>query len=175
MQEEWRDVVGYEGMYQVSNLGRVKGLNRVLKTKDGRMRPYKEKIKKLTIGNHGYPITNLGLSDLHCVHRLVAMAFLGSDNPHLHVDHINSIRHDNRVENLQWVTQQQNNAKQHFTRGSQKHNALFTEKDVKHIRDEFDKLSQVKSRGVYSFIARGYGVNTQTIIDIIKKNTWAHV
>ena len=175
MQEEWRDVVGYEGKYQVSNLGRVKGLDRIITMKNGTKRPHKEKLKKLTIGNHRYPIVNLGLSDIHCVHRLVAMAFLGSDNPHLHVDHINSIRHDNRVENLQWVTQQQNNAKQYYYRGIDKYNAIFTNKDVQHIRDEYDKLSQKKSWGVITLIAKGYGVNSGVVRNIILKKSWAHV
>lgn len=184
--EVWKDVVGYEGKYQVSNLGNVRTLEHFIEYKQMAMsqnmkepkevtvkRKVNAKLKKTTIGNHGYPVVNLGFNDTHTVHTLVAMAFLPKDKNRSHVDHINSIRHDNRVENLQWVTQQENNAKQTFHRGSKKPNSVLIESDVVHIRDEY--LKNDGKRGLISKIAKGYGVNKGVIRDVVMYVTWTHV
>lgn len=107
--EEWRDVVGYEGLYQVSNLGRVKSLTRL----DSKGRKVKEIIRKQVIANTGYPCISLydkeGHDMLYCVHKIVAKAFIPNIENKPCIDHINCIRDDNRVENLRWVTHKENN------------------------------------------------------------------
>lgn len=182
MSEIWRAIPGYEGKYEASSLGRIKSLDRVMEIthsvinqhmKEPKFvlvkRKVKGRIKKLTIGDHGYPVVNLGLRDVHTVHTLVAKTFLKRIDGKNHVDHINSVRTDNRVENLQWVTQQENNAKQRRIAGSDHHNSILTKEDVRHIRDEHDRgFSQTK-------IAEGYGVSKGTISDIIARRTWKHV
>lgn len=186
MSEIWKDVVGYEGKYQVSNMGNIRTLEHYIEYKqkslNKSMKKFKEvlvkrkikaKIKKPTIGNHGYPVVNLGLSDTHTVHSLVANAFIIRVLGKNHVDHINSIRHDNRVENLQWVTQQENNSKQTFCIGSNKHNAVLIERDIVHIRDEYFKNDC--KRGLIAKIANGYGVNSAVIRDVVRNITWKHV
>lgn len=104
--EIWRDIKGYEGLYQVSNLGRVKSLERVVIYKDGRRKVVKETIVKPRQTKHKYLQVCLyknskGLN--HYIHRLVAEVF--KPNPHNYptVDHINRIRTDNRVDNLRWA------------------------------------------------------------------------
>lgn len=100
--EIWKDVVGYEGIYQVSNMGNVKSLDRV--TSDGR------RIKGVILnGNICYGYVYVNLQGKSCrVHRLVAQAFIPNKNDKPCVDHINTIRDDNRVENLRWVTHKEN-------------------------------------------------------------------
>lgn len=98
--EEWRDVVGYEGVYQVSSLGRV----RRIVTKTGK--PKTHYLTPSARPSSGYPYVNLSLNRVlksMNVHRLVGMAFLGeppTDNAEIR--HINGNRHDNRAENLRW-------------------------------------------------------------------------
>lgn len=106
--EIWKDIVGYEGLYQVSNLGRVKSLDRI--SKNGRF--LKGKYKKSTQDKDGYEKVSLskdGLPNCYLVHRLVAMAFIPNPENKPEVDHINTIRNNNVVENLRWVNKSENN------------------------------------------------------------------
>lgn len=108
--EEWRDVVGYEGLYQISNLGRVKSLDRL----DTKGRTVNKKIRKQSLSNSGgYPSVSLydrnGLSSVWNVHALVLKAFSTNPENKPCIDHINTIRTDNRLENLRYVTYTENN------------------------------------------------------------------
>ena len=107
--EEWRDVVGFEGIYKISNLGRVKRLPKIVKKKDGRVVTYKEKLLSPHI-SRGYYLVNLyGRSkQLFLVHRLIAEAFIPNPNKLPFIDHINTISSDNRIENLRWCTAMEN-------------------------------------------------------------------
>ena len=111
MSKEWRDIIGYEDLYMVSNLGRVKSLERY----DSRGRKIKERILTGTIDKYGYIIVNLSKNNknkLFKVHRLVAIAFIPNLENKPFIDHINTIRDDNRVENLRWATYEENNNNQ---------------------------------------------------------------
>jgi hypothetical protein len=99
--EEWRDVVGYEGLYRVSNLGRVKSLDRTIKFKNS----YKKaKGVMLSQGlNFGYCQIALGRkSKKYRVHRLVAEAFIPNPNNYPIINHKDENRSNNVVENLEW-------------------------------------------------------------------------
>ena len=102
--ESWKNIKGYEGIYKISDYGRVKSLKRF-----GKQKTY---IKKLTIDHKGYIRINLCKnckSLIYAVHRLVAMAFVGDiPSPDMEIDHIDAIRDDNRRENLHWVTRIEN-------------------------------------------------------------------
>lgn len=110
--EEWRDIKGYEGLYQVSNLGRVKSLDNFdYGGKNNSKRLRKGKILKLHKRTDGGLGVGLNKNKKHksCqVHRLVAQAFIPNTDNKPHIDHINTIRTDNRVENLRWVTPKEN-------------------------------------------------------------------
>ena len=98
--EIWKDIKDYEGLYQVSNLGRVKSL------KYG-----KEKILKSCKLNNGYLIVNLhkeGKQKHYYIHRLVATAFIPNPDNLSQVNHINEDKTDNRVENLEWCDNKYN-------------------------------------------------------------------
>ena len=106
--EIWKDIEGYEGKYQISNEGRVKAL---AWNGFGKGKNQKEHILHQA-DLRGYKRVGLskdGVVKWFSVHRLVAMAFISNPNNYLVVDHINTIRDDNRVENLRWVTQAENN------------------------------------------------------------------
>ena len=102
-EEIWKDVVGYEGLYQVSNLGRVKSLpkyhfNRTI-------------ILKKWIDKKGYEHISLSKNNNikhKSVHRLIAETFIPNPENKLEVDHINGIPSDNRVVNLRWCTRKEN-------------------------------------------------------------------
>ena len=109
--EIWKDVVGYEGLYQVSSLGRIKSLDRKIKCRNNYERIVVGKIKIPFKKKEGYLTIKLYKSNKlksFYVHRLVAQAFI--DNPHCKktVNHINEIKTDNRIENLEWATYSEN-------------------------------------------------------------------
>lgn len=105
-QEEWRDVVGYEGYYQVSSLGAVKRLGRA----DTKVKS--DRLIHPVIANNGYLTVRLsvdGCGKNYLVHRLVAEAFIPRVDGKECVDHVDGDRTNNKVENLRWVTYSENN------------------------------------------------------------------
>lgn len=108
MQEEiWIDVVGYEGKFQVSNLGRVKSLHRFYTSGNGGIHEQPEIIMKGTCDNKGYLRVQLGQKTFK-IHRLVAIHFIPNPNNYPQVNHKNCDKKDNRVENLEWCTNSMN-------------------------------------------------------------------
>lgn len=100
MREIWRDIPDYEGKYQVSNMGNVRNIIRGKNLK-GRLDMY---------GYYRVILYKKGIRyKSFQIHRLVAMSFIENPNGKPQVDHINTIRTDNRVENLRWVTYRENN------------------------------------------------------------------
>lgn len=101
--EIWKDIVGYEGLYQVSSLGNVKSLNY--------NHTGKEKVLSNVINSSGYCHVSLWkdkTKKVMKVHRLVAQTFISNPDNKDSVDHINGIRSDNRLENLRWTTPKEN-------------------------------------------------------------------
>lgn len=107
MTEIWKDIKGYKGLYEVSNLGRVRSVDRI--TRHGRKR--KSQIRKPELSNVGYQriwLCKDGKETRFAVHRLVAQTFIPNTENKPVVNHINEIKTDNRVENLEWVTHSEN-------------------------------------------------------------------
>ena len=111
MEELWKDIPGYSGMYQVSNLGRVRSFH---KWNDGKSC----RILRQSKSAKGYMFVDL-LGDTRRVHRLVATCFLPNPNGHTQVNHINENKADNRSDNLEWCS-----AKYNMNYGHRKENQV---------------------------------------------------
>lgn len=122
--EIWKEIPGYDGIYMVSSLGRVKSIDRLINHWRGGKKRAKGKIIKQLEDIHGRPYVHLSKNNVvkkYRVHKLVAMAFLnhipsGMDRV---VDHINNDRKDNRLENLQVISVRENSIKE--SRGKSSH------------------------------------------------------
>lgn len=112
--EVWKEIKGYEGLYEVSNLGKIKSCEKIIYylNSDKIRRLQKEKIMSYGSGNGYYIVTlyNNGKLKKYYVHQLVAMSFLNHtpNKLELVVDHINNNRLDNNVNNLQVITHSNN-------------------------------------------------------------------
>ena len=106
MQEEWKNIEGYEGLYQVSNLGRIKSLERLINHKTTGKALYKEKIMKEII-NYGYSHVILcknGKQKYCKIHRLVAQAFIPNPEKLPQVNHKDENKSNNKADNLEWCS-----------------------------------------------------------------------
>lgn len=112
MKEIWKDIKNYEGLYQVSNKGRIKSLDRYVNYKvKGKKRLVQGKIKKLTVNEKGYLKVTLfknGKGETREVQRFVAEAFIPNPENKPQVNHINGDKTDNKICNLEFCTCKEN-------------------------------------------------------------------
>lgn len=173
--EEWRVIPGYPN-YEASNHGRVRSLDRIIR----RMGPHGEmgefrwkgRIMKL-IPHRGWLVVKLGGARLNTwgVHQVVAWAFHGPCQDGLVVDHVNTIKTDNRPSNLEYVTSTENALRQYRTgllsnRGETNGNAKFTRDQIKAIRESNLPLDE---------IAAGFGTSVGYVKNLRNKRVrlWA--
>lgn len=168
--EIWNDIKGYVGSYQVSNLGRVKSLERK-RWNRFQFIPVPEKILKPQEGEY----LRVALSGkLFSVHRLVCDAFIEKIDGKIFVNHKNGNKYDNRVENLEWCTKSENSIHsfqiglQVSIKGSNHANSKINEDIAKKIKYELKDLTQKE-------IAKIYGIDRSKVYQIRKGISWKHV
>lgn len=108
--EAWMPIEGYEGYYEVSNMGRVRAVPRIVRRGEI-FQPVRERILSAGGDANKYPSVQLfknGKGKRFTIHRLMAKAFIPNPNNLPEVDHINTIKNDNRIENLRWVSHKGN-------------------------------------------------------------------
>jgi NUMOD4 motif-containing protein/HNH endonuclease len=109
--EVWKDIPAYEGLYQVSNWGRLKSLPKSVPMPNGRMRNQEERILKQYPNIHGYLLVSIyknGIKNHTSAHRLIALTFIPNPNNLPQVNHIDGDKLNNHLENLEWVTSSEN-------------------------------------------------------------------
>lgn len=172
MKEVFKDIKGFEGLYQISNQANVKSLER--KDRLGRM--VKGRILKHKIDTDGYHQVNLcknGIVYTKKVHRLVAQAFIPNPDGKATVNHKDANKSHNYDINLEWATSYENNlhASKHglgvaFRKGESHPSVKLTAKKVKEIR---------KSNLSTKELSKKYEVSYGTVYDIINRRTWKHI
>jgi|688.fasta_scaffold534206_3 hypothetical protein len=179
LKEIWKDVLGFEGKYQVSNLGNIKSLRRVKeRNKMGKV-VIPEKVLSPHVDKVGYKrlyLYNDGFKKRDLLHRIVAKTFIPNPENKPEVNHKNGIKTDNRVENLEWATTSENrihafeNKLQIAIKGSKLPQSILKEEDIIAIRELWDKRKYLQKE-----IAQMYNVSKSCIYQIVYKKNWRHV
>jgi hypothetical protein len=188
--EAWKDIIGFEGLYQISSLGRIKSCERLARARHGMIR-IKEKILKLSVVK-GYPYITLlknGKRVGFSIHRLIATAFIERIEGKTHVNHINGIKSDNRIENLEWCTHAENmrhaiekglkcNIRSdnyneilksgRFLPGSKNRSAKLCEKQVSEIKNSDRSITAV-------IIVKDYNISAGIVRRIRRGEIWKHI
>ena len=181
--EEWKPVVGYEGLYEISSHGNVRSLDRVIRITNHKylskiIHIGKERKKVLDAKGYYYIIVhNSGKRKGYKIHRMVADAFIPNPFKKPHVNHIDGNPINNCLSNLEWCTPLENvrhsryvlNRKT-FVRGDIHYCAKLKEKDINNII----KL-RVYEKYKLKDICKIYGISGSTICDILHNRTWKHV
>lgn len=164
MKEIWKEVFDYEGLYWVSNKGRVKS---------------KRKLRKISTKKDGYLYVSLskkGIVKTFLVHRLVAITFIQKTHKKTEVNHIDGDKTNNHVSNLEWVTSSENTKhaymiglqKSHHVKGEKNHFNKLKKTEVINIKKEILNGSKKLKQ-----IAFEYNVSPSIISDIKRGKRWA--
>lgn len=178
--EKWVDIIGYEGIYQVSNFGRIKSLKRtfIKRKKGGGEMPVSmpESIRSKRLTSNGYIKIALwynGKVKHYLVHRLVAFYFVPNPNKYKQVLHLDNNPSNARWDNLKWGTQKMN-IQQAVTEGrwhigSKNNKTKLKESDIPKIRKLVSE--KVPSR----VIGEKFNVGHSAILSIKNNKTWSHI
>lgn len=178
MNEVWKPVQGYEGIYEVSNLGRVRSLDRVAENRWGTTRPIPGTIRTIAVKREGYCFVNLfrkSKGKPMYVHRLVALAFLPNPDNLPQVNHKDGDKLNNALTNLEWCSKSDNcrHAIDHGlyeqARGESSGSAKVTESDVIEIRRLWAAGMLQKD------IAARFGIGRKAVTKIVNRQRWKHV
>lgn len=164
--EQWKAVPGYEGLYMVSDTGKV------VSVKNGRWRPVRFCDRK---GYFGVQISKNDKKTSFGVHRLVALAFLPNPDNKPHVNHIDGNKKNNQLSNLEWVTVSENCLHsihvlgQAKSKGEKHSQAILTEDDVYWIRAWRYHACLARS------VAAAFGIKERTVYAIWQRKLWKHL
>lgn len=176
--EIWKDIEGYEGIYQVSDEGNVRSLDRITKYKNTihKMKLSGKPIKGNT-NTRGYRYVNLCKNSNKktiTVHRLVMKHFIPNHENKSEINHIDGNKTNNKLSNLEWVTSKENydhsvsiGLRKNRYKGN---NPKLNENEVKAIREMYDSGNYTQKE-----IAEKYDVNRNTIGDLLSRKSWSWV
>jgi len=178
MKEIWKDIPDFEGFYQISNYGRMRSLDRKVEHRNGvEYQIKKGKILRLSINRDGYVkctvSKNSNLTSF-TMHRLVGLCFIKNTYNKPCINHKNGIKNDNRMENLEWVTQSENiihsfkNGFHKPQRGSLNGAAKLNEAQVREIRLLYATRNYLQRE-----IASKYNISRTSISLIINYKRWS--
>ena len=153
--EEWKDIKGYEGCYQISNYGRIKSMQRKVASRGGCLKSLPEKIITPLYTSNGYLNVVASKSQKRktlIIHHLVAEYFIGDRPDGLVIDHIDGNKTNNHVSNLRYITTKEN---------------LRKRKDIKLDQEKVKEITSLLGQMSQSKIAEKFGI-TQSMISKIK-------
>lgn len=167
MEEIWKDIEGYNGKYQISNMSNVRRIG------------YLGSIYKLDCGiaNNGYKRVSLRIGNkikYFNIHRLVAVSFIPNIKNEKWINHKNGIKTDNSIENLEWCSPSYNlkhardNGLNKGVFGISSHSCKLSEEDVLWIRENFNNVG-------YLEITKKYKIANTTVYAIINRKKWKHI
>lgn len=164
--EIWKPVVGFEGAYEVSSLGKLKRIADACGTHTGR-------IVRCSVVRRGYIRTALSYKSKitwQFVHRIVAMAFIPNPENKPCVNHIDCCPSNNKVSNLEWVTYREN------TTHAQENNRIIVGEQCTFTKLKSSDILLIRSSSLsVEELAEKFGVHPQTIKKVISKKTWKHI
>lgn len=175
--EIWLPVKSYEGIYEISNLGRVKSITRfVTDILNGKERVHRINgcIFKYRVDQKGYPIVKISKNGHYRnipVHRLIAAAFIENPSNLPAINHINGIKSDNRIENIEWCTIG-DNTRHAFASG------LIKNKGVDNVSAKLSEnqvIEIINSKEPTKNLLPIYGVSANVINEIKRGNRWKHL
>lgn len=181
MEEVWKDVVGYVGYYQISNLGNIRSLDRYVNARNNGVRICYGKLLKTHLNKDGYVKIQLGKNKeikkiTYSIHRLVAIAFIPNTNNYPQINHKNGVKTENYPNNLEWCNAVMNC--QHARDsglskplyGKNNKNSKLTEKDVLEIRNLYSSGKYTQRK-----LAKMFNVAKNNIWCILKRETWKYI
>lgn len=173
VKEIWEDVVGYEGLYKVSNLGRIKSIDAIIDHPRGMKYTIRGKLRSSHINRRGYEC--IGIHGTKTVHRIVATAFIPNPENKPHVNHKNGIKTDNSVENLEWCTQSEN-VIHAFANGFAKPMIGVKARTAKLDDLQVKTIKLCLMDGMkHKLLSKYFGVGRRAITDINLGITWKHI
>jgi len=175
--ENWLPVVGYEGLYSVSDQGRVKSHSKLLNSNNGLKRRTKERILKAQDKGRGYRHVLLYKNKKvknSSLHSLVLCAFNGSKPDGCEASHINGDKTNNNILNLCWENHSDNMKRKvgHGTNNAGEDNVTskLTEKEVLQIRHIYSWGVKTQSE-----LAKRFKISQSNISDVVTRKIWSHI
>ena len=170
--EVWKPVVGYEGLYEVSDQGRIRSLHGK-RWSGSHWYEHPPTLMRTPLARSGYPVVKLtkdGAGKTITIHTVVLLAFVGPRPSGQECRHLNGDRQDARLKNLRWGTPLENTAdrKAHGTMpcGINHHAAKLTDDIVRQIRQSTDCHAEIAAR---------YGISRSLVTNVKLRKAWAHV
>ena len=169
-EEEWRQIRGYEGFYEVSNMGRVRSVDRIF---------HPGRVLKSIINMYGYPTVGLSAGRLKFfkVHRLVAQAFIPNPGNKPQVNHKNGIKTDDMADNLEWNTKSENIRHAFATNliapqsGEKCGASKLNERQARLVKH----LKNIKPKMTYVEIGALFGIGKWAVWAVQSGRNWKHI